>query len=240
MPQPDMADAWYYADKDRPVGPLTLPYLKAILSKVSHGRDILVWREGYSEWQRAGSVSEIAAVFVGPPAIPKEQSGQEAAPVKSLIRPPPKKWSIPKVLGTIGVFAAIILGMAFGKVIGKSAYQLATQPSAATLAEKIEEGLSKGAEQLRATLPKKVDDVTTLTWVTHEGSKMIYGNRLELEGTQIDNAAKGRIREIVTKNVCKNGEMRKVLDLGGSYRYVYTDNKAKPVLTVDISSSNCS
>ena len=93
---------------------------------------------------------------------------------------------------------------------------------------------------MRADLPKRIDATTTLMWVSYSGTKMIYDNRLELEAAKIDDGTKKKLSQLITVNTCGSPASRKLLDLGGSYRYVYSDIHAKVVMTVDITRDNCS
>jgi hypothetical protein len=52
-----MSDVWYYAEGEKSVGPLSLADLTAILSRVSNAKDVLVWRDGFEQWQRAATVA---------------------------------------------------------------------------------------------------------------------------------------------------------------------------------------
>jgi len=65
-----MSDVWYYAVDDKAVGPLSLTDLTAIFSRHSNARDTLVWRAGFERWQKAGTVSELAACVINPPPLP--------------------------------------------------------------------------------------------------------------------------------------------------------------------------
>ena len=56
-----MSDVWYYAEGDKSVGPLPLADLTAILSRVSNAKDVLVWRDGFSNWVKAENVPELAS-----------------------------------------------------------------------------------------------------------------------------------------------------------------------------------
>jgi hypothetical protein len=64
-----MSDIWYYAVEDKEVGPLSLADLTAIFSHVSNARDVLVWRAGFEQWQRAATVPELAAFVIKPPPL---------------------------------------------------------------------------------------------------------------------------------------------------------------------------
>src|SRR5262245_5872259 len=65
-----MADNWYYAAGDKSVGPLSLADLTTILSRVPNAKDVLVWRPGFEQWERAATVAEFAASVIKPPKPP--------------------------------------------------------------------------------------------------------------------------------------------------------------------------
>ena len=99
---------------------------------------------------------------------------------------------------------------------------------------------AKAVVSIRGELPKRIDQMTTLMWVSYSGTKMIYDNRLELEGTKLDEATKKKLAQLITVNTCSSPASRKMIDLGGSYRYVYSDVQAKIVMTVEVDKDKCS
>jgi GYF domain 2 len=63
------------------IGPLTLQALKGELAEAPKPRDALVWREGFSDWQRAGDLPELINQFTTPPPIKSSEpatTGQSA------------------------------------------------------------------------------------------------------------------------------------------------------------------
>jgi hypothetical protein len=64
-----MSDAWYYAEGQKSVGPLTLKELKFVLSRLSDAGNVPVWRSGFPDWQRAAVVRELDEVSTPPPPI---------------------------------------------------------------------------------------------------------------------------------------------------------------------------
>jgi hypothetical protein len=64
-----MSDAWYYANKNGQVGPLTLRELKETLATFPSTKvdDVLVWRDGFPEWKPAKDVAELRKPPVPPP-----------------------------------------------------------------------------------------------------------------------------------------------------------------------------
>jgi hypothetical protein len=230
--QTQMTYTWYYADKEQAVGPLILADLIFELQKFQNWHDAPVWRQGFGAWQRAREVEEISALTM-PPPIPRD--GVSCSPLDlSHELKKSKPWTIAKTLGGLAVLAAAVIGGAFGNAITKSAYEFATRTSAASNDAAIQTGYANALAQMRADLPKKIDGVTTLTAVNYEGTKLIYENRLGIDRAKLDDAMKDKLTQSVTKSVCTTAAMRRVLEQGGSFRYVYADNEAKPWLAIDI------
>jgi hypothetical protein len=76
-----MDNTWYYAKGDKSVGPISLSDLQAMLSRVSNASSVLVWRDGFATWTRAGSIPELASYVVKPPPLPVSSRGRlEATP----------------------------------------------------------------------------------------------------------------------------------------------------------------
>jgi hypothetical protein len=70
-----MSNFWYYAESDVTRGPVTLDELIKILSLAPNAKGILVWREGFGDWQTADSVREIVEwLFRPPPLGPKSST----------------------------------------------------------------------------------------------------------------------------------------------------------------------
>jgi hypothetical protein len=65
-----MSDIWYYGDGEKSVGPLSLADLAKTLSCAANAKDVLVWRDGFEQWQRAETVPELVALMFKPPQPP--------------------------------------------------------------------------------------------------------------------------------------------------------------------------
>jgi GYF domain 2 len=65
-----MSDAWYYGEGDKSIGPITLADLIAILSRVSDGQSVFVWRDGLVGWVQAKKLPELAPHVTKPPPLP--------------------------------------------------------------------------------------------------------------------------------------------------------------------------
>ena len=74
-----MSDIWYYAQDDKPIGPVGLIDLKKALSLISDAKNVSVWRSDFADWKKAESVEELAAAVVRPPPIKLADEVQAAA-----------------------------------------------------------------------------------------------------------------------------------------------------------------
>jgi hypothetical protein len=230
-----MPDRWFYADKERSVGPLRLAALKSALQQYPDWEELLVWGDGDRDWRRAGSIKEIVALFVTPSQIPN-------AGTREVPKPEPEKvsgtWPVAKIFFGMLMLAAAVVGGVFWKTIINGAHNVFGTPSAAAV--DLEKGFADAAAKMRAILPKKLDATTILTGVDYEGGKMIYKNIILMDGAKVDGAMKEKVRQSVIKNICAKSETRAIMDLGGSFRYFYADIEAKPVLAIDIVKQDCS
>jgi uncharacterized protein DUF4339 len=81
--QGQMSNEWHYVEGDKTVGPVDLEEIQIVLSKISDPRNLLVWKVGLNNWQRAGEVPELANLFYRPPSPSKPMApvSRSAAPV---------------------------------------------------------------------------------------------------------------------------------------------------------------
>ena len=131
-----MSDQWYYADGDTARGPLSAGDLVAALAQRPDPRRTLLWRHGFSEWQPAVLVPEIAEQLPPPPKPPPPPPPLPGAPTVSPQSPAPAGMEIPppddaaKLIGIEGwlAFLAVVqvLGLvrsvvALGRYVGSDA-----------------------------------------------------------------------------------------------------------------------
>ena len=68
-----MRDGWYYAEEEKPVGPLSFGALVTLLRKISNAGEVNIWHTGLREWHAAKDVPQIADVlYLRPPPIPQQ------------------------------------------------------------------------------------------------------------------------------------------------------------------------
>jgi hypothetical protein len=67
-----VSEAWYYADYKGQIGPITLEQMKTALARLSEPENVLVWREGFTDWVRAGDVPEFRSQTSKPSQLPRD------------------------------------------------------------------------------------------------------------------------------------------------------------------------
>jgi hypothetical protein len=196
-------------------------------------------KDGSAVWERIENTDGFWSLF-GPLLGIQGRAAPAARRSSAPAQPRSRKWLVLKIVFVMSLLALIAMGVLFRDTIVRSARGLLTPEPATQVSADIEDGLAKAVGGMRADLPKRIDATTTLMWVSYSGTKMIYDNRLELEAAKIDDGTKKKLSQLITVNTCGSPASRKLLDLGGSYRYVYSDIHAKVVMTVDITRDNCS
>jgi GYF domain 2 len=234
-----MSNEWYYAHAGEAVGPFALGDLKAGLAKLPDWQNVRVWRDGLDGWQRAGDLGE----FAEPAPARRPATNRQDVPARPSSRSAPaarrKKRSLGKLLAGMILLAVVIVAGVFGKYIVSTVQGLKLRHLATTVDNKLEQGIAKYFEGFEATLPKRVDDVTTLVSAKHKGATVTFGYRVDVDGSRLGDQVKAEVREIATKNICGGTRSREILDLGGAFHLDYVDKNEQPMTEVDIVKSNC-
>ncbi len=73
VPPPIPRVTFYVAAGEQPTGPFDLETLKSMVSSGQLQKDSLVWTEGMSQWEKAGSVQTLKSLFPEIPPIPPRE-----------------------------------------------------------------------------------------------------------------------------------------------------------------------
>ena len=65
------ANGWHYVEGENTFGPVDLKEIQVVFSKISDPRNLLVWKAGFKDWERAGNVPELAGLIYKPPPLPQ-------------------------------------------------------------------------------------------------------------------------------------------------------------------------
>ena len=140
-----------------------------------------------------------------------------------------------KLLGGIGTVLLLLVAMAFGKIIGRTAVDSATKPN-------FSKELTKVASQINATLPMMVDKDTRLDATQGGPGKNFsyYYTLPQYASSELDPVAvKDAISPLVRSNVCGNKDMRKMFEIGVTAHYIYRGNDGVEVVRLAITPADC-
>ena len=102
--------------------------------------------------------------------------------------------------------------------------------------DELASGFRAAVQELRPTLPRQLDEVTTLIDVASDDIIMIYNHTITLNLTP---TIQEKLAEHLRKTVCGNEAIRQTLVWGATYRYSYQDKDGNPVAAFDISGRDC-
>jgi hypothetical protein len=115
-------------------------------------------------------------------------------------------------------------------------------PAVAQTAEQtkqVEEGQKQAAAQLKPTLPRKIDELTTMTDVSAIGVVLAYTYAVDTTKFKMVPNFIDLVRKNTTAVVCKTEVLANAMKLGAVYRYIYVDPQTQPLGTFDVKSADC-
>jgi hypothetical protein len=65
------ASGWHYIEGQKTFGPVDLKEIQVVLSQISDPRNLLVWKAGFKDWERALNVPELTQFINKPPPLPQ-------------------------------------------------------------------------------------------------------------------------------------------------------------------------
>ena len=87
----------------------------------------------------------------------------------------------------------------------------------------------EAAVRFNKTLPNKVDNVTTLERVEANGPTLTYYYTVNILKAELRPGALESFKPVVSKKVCDAADMRSIVSVGGSYRYVWADRVGEKI-----------
>lgn len=261
-----MTDIWFYEDGFQSQGPVPFEGLLAVLASQSDWRRTFVWRAGFRDWMPAADVPEISVSLTKPPPLPSRRGGpwetlpqqkasvpqhtaaKRAGPVQASASEASQEAAKKKpslLIRTVSftaLFIAGLIGLTIGKPIGREISNQLLGPSRSeqipSRSEQIERGLQQAESTVRPTLPKKLDDHTTMVAISHSGSKLRYEYIVDLGAdVQIKPTFTADVKATVLPKVCST--MGESLKYGVSYEYFYRDKKAASLGSFVITQADC-
>ena len=99
--------------------------------------------------------------------------------------------------------------------------------------------LIRSMRRVQATLPRRVDDSTTLVAVGLDG--MTYWQRavVDVDAAEFTPAIKKNIRTGIISEVCNQKSLRAWIAYGGTFESRYYDRSERFIMTVDVVKNDC-
>ena len=112
-----MQDGWFYANDDKPVGPLSFDALIANLRSMSNPETAGVWHASLTDWRIAKDVPQIAACISRPPPISTTRSTFEASNKSA-----PDEIQNKNVRGRIAFFVVLAIALLIAAALSNLIY----------------------------------------------------------------------------------------------------------------------
>jgi hypothetical protein len=148
-----------------------------------------------------------------------------------------------KFFALVGVVTIITLLAGTARVVWWPASSAIGNPAEAAVSDdemvSPREALIRGIIWVRATLPRDVDDRTTLVALgLHRG---VFWSRLvfHMDADEINNKIRDEMRQTAVADVCKRLRLSLHTNVISSYYADYVDHKRKPIQTVVITKDDC-
>jgi hypothetical protein len=135
----------------------------------------------------------------------------------------------------LGALAAVIVGLTIIFVVVRATMA----PSQTSAANQVEAGLRQAVAQIRPTLPRKMDDSTTLVDVSSNGMVLTYFYRFDSANYELQPNFMQTAQKTTTGLVCKAEDMRSAMKVGAAYEYRYSDANAKILGGFVVTAADC-
>ncbi|HEX5183164.1 MAG TPA: hypothetical protein VFW19_08445 [Allosphingosinicella sp.] len=109
--------------------------------------------------------------------------------------------------------------------------------SKAALAARLACFTREAANGLNRQLPQRIDKATLLQRVSAEGTTLTYHYSVDLLSSELKPGALDAFKPNVIAKVCAATDMRRIISIGGSYRYIWLDRNG--VTLGDLVVSSC-
>ncbi len=100
-------------------------------------------------------------------------------------------------------------------------------------------GTDRSVAEIKATVPRKIDDFTTLIDIARTGLVVTYSHELNAGANALPSDFLARAKALLARNACKSEGMTKGMGIGMVYRYTYRDAAGSHIGGFDITRPDC-
>jgi hypothetical protein len=140
-----------------------------------------------------------------------------------------------KALGVLLIFAVGAAGL----LIAKEFYNVAPTPRTTTFADQVGEGFKYVVAQIRPTLPKAIDDATTLVDVSSAGMILTHRYKVDIENFDLVPDFMRMAQGTTTTLICNTEDMKTAMKAGAVYEYSYSDGNSKSLGGFVVTAADC-
>jgi hypothetical protein len=141
-------------------------------------------------------------------------------------------WKAPAVFLTL-----LVAATSFG-ITGEFIHS-AKVPVAVNVVDEVEEGFKRAVERVRPTLPKRVDDATTLTEVSNAGIVFTYHYMVDNANYELEPNFMRVARRAAIGLACNTEDTKAAMEAGATYEFNYSDVKFRPLGGFVATSADC-
>ena len=137
-----------------------------------------------------------------------------------------------KKLKTAVVMVVVLIAASIGGVYGKKIANWIN-------GDPLEAAMQDAVNAIRPTVPRKIDELTTLVSVDLLKTTMMYHYRMNLDASKINKKDfELKMQSKLIKNVC-GSPMINTINIGAIYGYIYTDTQGDLITTIKVSKKEC-
>jgi hypothetical protein len=125
-----------------------------------------------------------------------------------------------------GVLLTFAVGAA-GLLIAKEYNYAVPTLSPTAVADQVGEGFKYVVAQIRPSLPKSIDDATTLVDVSSAGMVLTYRYKVDIENFELVPDFMRIAQRTTTTLICNAEDMKTAMKVGAVYEYSYSDGNSK-------------
>jgi hypothetical protein len=140
-----------------------------------------------------------------------------------------------KALGVLLIFAVGAAGL----LIAKEFNYASPTPSPTTVADQVGEGFKYVVAQIRPSLPKSIDDATTLVDVSSAGMILTYRYKVDIENFELVHDFMRIAQRTTTTLICNTEDMKTAMKAGAIYEYSYRDGNSKSLGGFVVTAADC-
>jgi hypothetical protein len=135
-------------------------------------------------------------------------------------------------------FLTLVIAAAGFAIAGEFIHSAAV-PVAANVADQVEEGFKRAADRVRPTLPKRVDDATTLMDVSNTGTVLTYRYVVDSDNYELIPNFMQVARQRAIGLACNTEDTKAAMEAGGTYEFNYSDGKFQSLGGFVVTSTDC-